>query len=128
MSWDHPRSWIVVAVVAVGCAGWIGYTAGDTGNPSPQVINRNTVSTPTACLRALDLADAELSDAAALVAAMNRIAPLVDRAYQAGLNNNTDPGVIDRVSQVNDRISRVWKRMVVAPNTHARVAERCRNA
>ena len=121
---------LFLLLVTAGVTFLIGWQTGQASVPDPvstHEIERVQV-TPPECLRALAIADKELSLAAQLSLVMSQVAPLVDDAYQAGLDGNTSPKVIEKVKRVNDRYTELWQELGTLPNTRAKIADACRDA
>ena len=119
---------VFVAALVALFAGLVGWQVGVGNRPAPIETRIIEKVTPPACLRALEVADTELGLAVKLSTQMSRVAPLVDDAYQAGINGNLDPAVIDRVKDLNKRVDAVWEKLGTLPNRRAEIADKCEDA
>lgn len=88
--------------------------------PAPVVVKE----APAACMAAMDTVNDTLVATGHLIAAVNRVGPLVADAYAAGLAGR-DP-MIERVTNLNLDIRKAHKAAAGLPDLYVKQAARCR--
>jgi hypothetical protein len=100
------RAAFPIAVVSLLITGFLVVT-----EPDPEVVTEKVRDpyVPPVCVRALQLADMHVGATDNLVGTLNRVAPLLNRAYQAGLDGDDAGTLRDRVKEANGDVAVAYR-------------------